>query len=174
MCNTFWTGSNDWLECLTVQTQEQVKPHMQQCWGQVLQPDQTVHSFIVQVHWQLLVLIRCIHVYDACGQLLSLCVNRKSWLYLLLTIAVGNMEAMAACWGRSWMVSRRRAGYMPSPRDMWLTACNRESKSTANATSSSPSIMFLVVVHHNWPPVWQRINDTSLLLHLANSVYAND
>lgn len=75
---------------------------------------------------------------------------------LLLTIAVGNMEAMAACCGRSWMVSRRRAGYMPSPRDMWLTACNRESKSTVNATSSSPSIMFLVVVHHNWPPAWEE------------------
>lgn len=71
-------------------------------------------------------------------------------------MAVGRMDAMAACWGRSWMLSSSRAGYMPSLRDMWLTACSRESKSTANATSSSPSIMFLVVVHHSWPPAQNR------------------
>lgn len=74
----------------------------------------------------------------------------------LLTMAVGRMDAMAACCGRSWMLSSSRAGYMPSLRDMWFTACSRESKSTANATSSSPSIMFLVVVHHSWPPAQNR------------------
>lgn len=74
----------------------------------------------------------------------------------LLTMAVGRMEAMAACCGRSWMLSSSLAGYMPSLRDMWFTACSRESKSTANATSSSPSIMFLVVVHHSWPPAQNR------------------
>lgn len=40
------------------------------------------------------------------------------FMSLLLTMAVGRMDAMAACCGRSWMVSRRRAGYMPSLRDM--------------------------------------------------------
>lgn len=74
----------------------------------------------------------------------------------LLTMAVGRMEAIAACCGRSWMLSSSLAGYMPSLRDMWFTACRRESKSTANATSSSPSIMFLVVVHHSWPPGQNR------------------
>lgn len=97
----------------------------------------------------------CAHIWLSLSTFRQGCVRG----YSLLTIAVGRMEAMAACCGRSWMLSSSRAGYMPSLRDMWFTACSRESKSTANATSSSPSIMFLVVVHHSWPPAQMHKTD---------------
>ncbi len=153
VCNMFWTGSNDWLESSTVQLREQVRPHMRQYCGQVLRRDSTVWP-----HCKSMLTVISFDSLHTClwclWTVIELVCKQKQGL--LLTIAVGNMEAMAACWGRSWMVSRRRAGYMPSPRDMWLTTCNRESKSTANATSSSPSITFLVIVHHNWPPAWEK------------------
>ncbi len=159
MCNT---GSNDWLESSTVQPREQVRPHMRQYCGQVLRWDSTIRSHCKSM----LTVIRFYYLHTCLWCLwtvIELVCKQKQGL--LLTIAVGKMEAMAACCGRSWMVSRRRAGYMPSPRDMWLTACNRESKSTVNATSSSPSIMFLVVVHHNWPPAWEENIITAAFRH---------
>lgn len=76
--------------------------------------------------------------------------------HLLLTIAVGKIEAMAACWGSSWIESSRRAGYIPSARVIWLAACSLESKSTTKAISSSPSEMAFVVVHQSWPPIKKR------------------
>ena len=75
---------------------------------------------------------------------------------LLLTIAVGKIEAMAACWGSSWIESSRRAGYIPSVRVIWLAACSLESKSTTKAISSSPSEMAFVVVHQSWPPIKKK------------------
>lgn len=76
--------------------------------------------------------------------------------HLLLTIAVGKIEAMAACWGSSWIESSRRAGYIPSVRVIWLAACSLESKSTTKAISSSPSEMAFVVVHQSWPPIKKK------------------
>lgn len=41
---------------------------------------------------------------------------RNSIQNLLFTIAVGKIDAIAACWGSNCIESSRRAGYIPSVR----------------------------------------------------------